>query len=1085
MKKLLFEYFYLLWKKDRRLFSPKPLIISTLTCFLFLAPFFAGAQKGTLPVKGKVSNENGEPLQGASVTIKHGRKGAATDGSGNFSLTVNAGDTLVVSSLGYSPYEYVVKDRGDVVVVLHVSATGGTLGDVVVVGYGTQKKAKLIGAVATVNSAELVVTKNENVANMLTGKIPGLRMTQRTSEPGAYENSFDIRGYGGAPLIVIDGVPRGGFERMDPNEIESISVLKDASAAIYGVNGANGVVLITTKKGTSKDGKFDITYSVNRGWQQFLGMPEGVGPVDYMMLTNEKTKRDFGNNFLGNAPPTYTYNNIEPWIQGKYVGANWIDAAFYNVSPQVQHNINIAGGNDKISAFINLGYMEQSGLLKSSSLDYKRWNLRSNVNVKITNNLRAQVLLSAVSDEKNQPYQDLWTIFKYAWNQVPINQIYANNNPEYLNVMPDNVNPLAVIDDSKVGFKKYTEKNLQAQASLEYDVPGVPGLKAKGLYNYGYVVDDNSAYAKIYNLFAFNADDSSYKASPVSPTGLATPTLNRAYGNSVSTLTQLSLNYSHSFAGVHNVAALFVYEESHFKSDNIFAQRYMPIPVDYLFGGVTGTGEQGNTNPNGVAELATRSFIGRVNYDYKARYIAEFSFRRDGSNRFQPGANQWGFFPAYTAGWRISEEPFFKNHVSASVISNLKIRGSYGILGTSDSRADFQYLSGYTYPTVDLADQKILGYMINGQFVTGTATRGLANANLTWYTAHTSNIGLDFSLFNNKIDGSVDVFRRDLDGLLAHRTSQLPGTVGATLPYENLDSRRTQGIEGSLTYKTRLKNRLGILISGNLSYTRTQNLHVTEGPQGNQYLQWRNGQSNRYNNILWGLDYGGQYTSYSQVYNSKVNSGGGNNNVVPGDYYMQDWNGDGVINGDDYHPIAVQDLPLINYGLNISLNYKGFDLAALFAGSSGVWTEYGEQLAEPLMYGRSALSKFLDSWHTVNPDDNVFDPNTQWISGKYPSMGYNYGQITNSTKGIINASYVRLKTLELGYSLPIKWLQKTHIKNCRIYVNSYNLFTITGLDDGVDPEHPGTFPNASFSDALGGYKYPLNRTFNVGGTITF
>jgi hypothetical protein len=278
---------------------------------------------------------------------------------------------------------------------------------------------------------------------------------------------------------------------------------------------------------------------------------------------------------------------------------------------------------------------------------------------------------------------------------------------------------------------------------------------------------------------------------------------------------------------------------------------------------------------------------------------------------------------------------------------------------------------------------------------------------------------------------------------------------------------------------------LGLTVSGNGAFERTKMLTKIQGPQGNQYLQWRNGQSNRYTGMVWGTDYGGQYTSYGQIYDSKINSGGGNQSVLPGDYYMQDWNGDGQINGDDYHPIAVQDLPLINFGLTIGATYKGFDLTALFAGAAGVWTEYGEQLGEPLMYGRSALTKFLDSWHTVNPDDNVYDPNTQWVPGKYPSMGYAYSNIQNSTKGIINASYVRLKTIELGYSLPHRWMDKVRVKNCRVYVNAYNLFTISGLEDGVDPEHPGSFPGASFNDALGGYKYPLNRTFNIGGTLTF
>lgn len=1048
-------------------------------------PFLIWAQN--TQITGRVTDSaTGAPISGASVQLvneKGSNTGTLTSENGTYRIEIlGKATTISFSSVGSLPVTEAVAGRTSI----DVRLVGGdnTLNDVVVVGYGTQKKVTLTGAVAVVDNKELTVTKNENVLNMLTGKIPGLRMVQKTAEPGSYENAFDIRGFGGAPLVVIDGVPRGGIERLDPNEIESISVLKDASAAIYGVNGGNGVILVTTKKGQSKDGKFDINYSVNQSFQQFLGMPDAVGAVDYMMLTNEKAKRDFGTNFITNAPPAFTYDNIMPWVQGERQSADWTGAAFHNISPQVQHNINIAGGTDKINAFVNLGYMKQGGLLKTDDLDYERWNLRSNLNIKITDRLRAQVLVSAVSDEKNQPFQDLWTIFKYAWNQIPTNEIYANNNPEYLNVVPDNINPVAVIDADKVGYKKAMEKNIQAQASLEYDIPGIEGLKLKGMYNYGYIVDDNTAYNKNYNLYAFHADDSTYVPSTVNSANTALPYLNRTYGTSYSTLSQITLDYKHRFSQDHNVAGLLVYEESHFKSDNIYAQRNMPIPIDYLFGGVAGTGEQGNTSPNGVSELATRSIIGRVNYDYKGKYIAEFTFRRDGSNRFKPGDNQWGFFPGYSVGWRISEEPFFKAFMAPDIISNLKLRASYGTMGTSDSRADFQYLSGYTYPTVDPADNKILGYMFDGRFVTGTATRGLANADLTWYTANTMNLGLDFSLLNGKIDGTVDVFRRDLKDLPAHRTVQLPGTAGAKLPYENLDSRRTQGIEGNLNYRTHF-GKLLMNLGANASVTRTRNLHVTEGAQGNQYLQWRNGQTDRFNNIIWGVVYGGQYSSYDQIYNSTVNAGGGNNTVLPGDYYMEDYNDDGVINGDDYHPIAVMDLPLVNFGLTINLSYHGWDLSALFAGAGGVWTEYGEQLGQPLMYGRSALAKFLDSWHTVNPDDNVYDPATQWVAGKYPSMGYDYGKIASSTKGVINASYVRLKTLEIGYSLPHAWLNRIGIKNMRVYVNGYNLLTFTGMDDGVDPEHPGSFPGASFDQALGGYKYPLNRTFNIGGTITF
>ena len=1045
----------------------------------FALPVSLLAQK---TIKGKVTDAQNLPLLGVTVSGGGNTTATATNGSGDFTISVPATTKEIkFTSVGFADVVEKIGNRS--VINVRMTTSDKDLGEVVVVGYGTQRKATLTGSISTLKSSEIVVTKNENTANMLTGKIPGLRMVQRTAEPGGYENSFDIRGYGGTPLIVIDGVIRGtgDFSKMDANEIENISVLKDAAAAVYGVNGANGVILITTKKGGSKDGRFDITYSVNQGWQQFLSMPDAVGPVDYMMLTNEKIKRDFASNFTGNTTPAYTYDDIMPWIKGEKQGAVWTDAAFNTTSPQIQHNLNISGGSDKVNSFISLGYMKQDGLLKSDDLDYQRWNLRSNINVKITKRLRAQVLLSGYQDTKNQPFQPLWNIFKYAWNQIPINQIYANGNPDYLNVMPDNVNPVAVIDADKVGFVKSTQKNIQGQANLEYDIPYVKGLRAKALFNYGYNVADNSAYSKQYNLYAFNAADSSYKASSIVADGRALPSLLRQYYSNISTTSQLSLNYANTFNTVHNVTALFVYEQNHSEGDNFYAQRNEPLPVDYLFGGSAGPGEVGNTYTNGVTNYSSNSIIGRANYDYKGKYLAEYSFRRDGSNQFKPGPNQYGFFPAYSVGWRMSEESFFKKFISPKVISNLKIRASYGKVGTA-AETQFRYLSGYTYPTVDPADNKVLGYVFNGQFVNGAQDLGLPNEDITWYTSTIKNIALDFTAFKGLIDGTFEVYRRNREGILANRTSQLPGTTGASLPPENLDGDKVEGWELSLSHKNRIGD-VGLLVSGNVSYSRQSFTHVTQGANGNEYLQWRNGQTDRYKNIWWGVDYGGQFSSYDQIYNYKVNTGGGNNNVVPGDYYMQDWNEDGVIDDKDKHPIATFDLPLINYGMNISLTYKGFDLTALFAGASGVYTQYGEQLAEPLMYGRSSLTKFLDSWHTVNPDDNVFDPNTHWISGKYPAMGYNYGNINNSTKAVLNASYVRLKTLEVGYTFSPKLLQKGGIKAFRIYFNSYNLITITGLE-GVDPEHPGTTPSGDFNYGLGGYKYPLNRTFNIGASIT-
>lgn len=1050
-----------------------------IICKLLLAcllPMAVLAQQKT--ITGKITHaQTKEPLSGVTVSVVGDSTiSTSTNSEGQYTITVPAGTTrLVFTHITMSPVTVPINGRG--AINLSMEENSRSLDNVIVVGYGTQKKTTLTGSVSMLKGSDLVVTKNENVQNMLTGKIPGLRMIQRTAEPGGYENSFDIRGYGSGPLIVIDGVPRGGFEKIDPNEIESVSVLKDASAAIYGNRAANGVILITTKKGSARNGKFDITYSFNQAWQQFLGMPEGVGPVDYMMLTNEKMKRDFANNFISNQPPAYSYADFQSWLDGTYSGADWIGAAFNTTSPQMQHNLNITGGTEKVNLFFNIGYMKQSGLLKSNDLDYSRWNLRSNVNVKISDRLRAQALISGHMDEKNQPFQDLWTIFKYTWNQIPINQIYANNNQQYLNVMPDNANPVAITDADKVGFRKRTQKNLQAQANLEYDIPGVKGLRARAMFNYGLNIDDNTDYKKAYNLYTYDANSNEYKVSNVN----GPSNLTRSYGTGFQTLSQLSLLYNNSFGHAHNVSAMALLEENHSKNDNIYASRNVQLPVGYLFGAES-VDQIGNTSPGGVTEIAMRSWVGRATYDYKGKYLAEATLRYDGTNKYKPGNGQWGLFPAFLAGWRISEETFFNRLVSPKIITNLKIRASYGEMG-DDNAAAFQYVAGYNYPTVNPNDNSVWGYIFNGVFVNGAETRGLVNENITWTTSTTKNIGLEFGLFNNKLEGVFDVYRRDRTGLPAQRSVVIPGTVGVTVPQENLNSDRTQGWELSLTHRNNIKD-VRIQITGNISYARNFFRNQTQGKAANEYQQWRNGLTNRYKNMWWGKDYGGQFNSYQQIYGYHVNTGGGNNNVVPGDYYLQDWNEDGVIDGNDDHPIAIQDLPLVNYGLVLSASYKGFDLSAVFAGATGFWVQYAEQYAEPLMYGRSALTQFLDSWHTVNPDDNVFDPNTQWVAGKYPAMGFNYGTIENTTKAVQDASFLRCKSMEIGYSLPGALIGKLGIKNGRVYVNSYNLFTLTKLKNS-DPEHPGKIPNAGFEYGLGGYKYPLNRTFNVGASITF
>ncbi|SEW55161.1 TonB-dependent receptor [Chitinophaga arvensicola] len=1039
------------------------------------------ARNGALPpapavqgitVTGIVRDTTGVPLERVNVQVKGTTTGITTDAKGRFSLHVpNKQATLQFSYLGYLPQEIVAGDRTALDVRLHVQIN--SLTDVVVVGYGqTQTRNRLTGAVSFISSEEIVTTKNENVINMLTGKLPGMRILQKSSEPGAYDNVFDIRGMG-SPLVVIDGVPRSGgdLSRMDPNEIDNISVLKDATAAIYGVRAANGVILVTSKKGSSaQSGKFDITYAVNQSWQQFLNAPHGVNATEYMMLKNEQTKRDFGKNFFIMRPPAFAAADMELYRNGTLKSSDWVGATMRDFAPETQHTLSFNGGSERINYFFNLGYFKQDGMFKSGDMNYDRFNFRSNINAKITDRLRVALLTSGYMDTKNQPGgRGVWEMFKYTWNQLPTDQIYANNNPAYPHVITDNANPVVITNSDIVGYQSYKNKNFQGQLALDYDVPGIRGLTARGMYNYGFNIGDNTMVNKAFKLYTYDPQNDTYKVTPV-----ASPsTVNRSYWNNTSTLFQLSLNYNRRIHEVHNITALLLYEESNSKVDNFSAQREFSLGIPYLFAGDLNN-QQGNMDGNGLGQIVTKGIVGRVGYDYKGKYIVDISFRQDGSSKFV-NSHQWGFFPAAAVGWRLSEEQFIQHLISPHILGNLKLRASYGKTG-DDAATAFQSFPGYDYPRD--------GYIMGGTFVNGLGSRGIVNPDLTWSTAKTLNAGLDAELYRGLLGLSVDYFVRNRDGLPDTRTTSLPGTVGARLPQENLRSDRTRGMEVALTHRNHI-GELAYHVSANIASTRTILVHREETRAGNSYENWKNSQQNRYTNIWWGREYAGQFTSYDQIYNHSVNTGGGNQNVVPGDYYYKDLNHDGVVDNKDEVPIATRDIPMVNYGVAVGAAWRGIDFNILLQGATQFYVQYAEQMASPLMYEQSALVQFLDRWHTADPNADVFDPNTKWIPGYYPSMG---SPDATGTKAVQNASYLRIKTLEIGYSFPKKWLKKAGISNARMYVNSYNLGTFTALKNS-DPEHPGEVQDPKNGDqwnySQGGYKYPMNRTYSIGASVTF
>jgi TonB-linked SusC/RagA family outer membrane protein len=1020
-------------------------------------------------ITGTVVDETGGVIIGASVIATGRSIGTVTDLDGKFLLEVAPKTTLTISYLGYSTRKIEVNEKDNYEIVLQEDVQN--LDEVVVVGYGTQKKGSITGSIVAVNSKELGITKNQNAQNMLTGKAPGVRVIQKTSEPGEFNNQFDIRGFG-TPLIVIDGVPRGqdAFARLSPEEIENISILKDASAAVYGVRAANGVVLITTKKGEA--GKTKIGYSMFYGIQTPADLLKPVGAVDRMILFNTTTMRN-----LTNPQLTYTDEQIDEYRNGTLQSSDWYDAVLTNTAAQQQHNINFNGGSEKVDYFVNFGYSQQDGFFRSGDLNYERYNLRSNINAKLHKRLKVSLNINGIMDNKNRPLTSSFEVYGYLWRSIPNDLIYANNDPGYLKRSGNVPNVLGITDADRSGFVKNDRKMFQSNASFVYDVPYLTGLSVKGLYGYDMTLTDNTTFKKEYNEYEYDAATEIYTAYKMnSPTDLS-----RSYGLGQTHLWQLSLNYDRTFNKVHNVSALLLYEESRSTGDNLQAYRQFDIPIPYLYAGNT-LNQVGTANAGGITDYVSKGIVGRLNYDYAGKYLAEFSFRRDGSSKFAP-AKQWGFFPGGSLGWRLSEESFIKENIP--FLQNLKLRGSYGIMG-DDGALDYQWVTGYDYPRI-VSNNRLgndgypAGYMYDGVLINALGFRVAPNPDITWYTSETANIGIDADMWNGLLGFSFDVFQRNREGLLADRLISLPGTFGSLMPQENLNSDRTKGFEIELKHRNKI-NDFSYSVTGNLAMTRTMTRYSERTPSGNSYDNWRNNTNNRYNDIWFGLGAAGRYESYEQIATSPINVG---LDVLPGDYIYEDWNGDGVIDDNDKHPIGTisnagaaelrdkRNYPLMNFGMTLSAQYKGFDLSLLLQGSAMSNVAYGEQLATPLMWGGNAVEMLLDRWRAVDPYRDPYDPNNEWIAGRYPYGGK--APDANSGFGIQNGAYLRLKTIELGYNLPKNWIGKIDLSTVRVYVNAYNLFTITGVE-GMDPERP---------TELYGQMYPLNRTVNFGLNVEF
>jgi len=997
-------------------------------------------------VRGRVIDESGGALPGASVRVKNNLNiGTSTNGEGKFFLRIEEGAVLQISYAGYVSQD--IEANGEKEIIVKLQPLNTELQEVVVVGYGSQKKASITGSVASIQAKELVKVKAPNVTHMLAGRLPGLRAVQRTSSPGEDNASVDIRGYG-SMLVIVDGVQRS-YAQLDPNDIESISILKDAAAAVYGFKGSNGVLIVTTKKGIKAAPKLE--YTGFYGLQEVTRYPDLMNAFEYAALYNEATINV--NPWNGVAP--YTTEQLESYRNGS-IGTNWWDEMVRKISPQSQHNLSVTGGTDKVTYYTSVGYMDQGGILKSGDWNFKRYNVRSNINVEVAKGLTADFKLAGRFDTRERPDQ-ADELFARAQQAVPTFPIYANNNPDYWQVLGNLPNPIHTSYIDYNGYEDRIRREFNSSLTLNWKLPWVEGLQASALMAYDFRNSEWKSWRKDLTEYNYNTSADQYV-----PTAMRSKSWLDSKVNTYNRPNyQYSLNYNHTFASKHNVSGMLLYEMFNDRTTEVSGTKEFTLGLipDLNYGD-----KENQTNSGFATETANAGLVGRFNYAYDSRYLMELTFRYDGSYKFR-NDSRWGFFPGISAGWRISEEPFFKK--LTTVMDNLKIRGSYAKVGDEGDFSAFQYLDGYNFSG---------SYVMGDQGLSlGLVSRGMANPWLTWYESKIMNFGFEASFMKGLLSTEFDWFRRNRSGLPATRQGVLPTTFGESMPQENLNSDTNTGFELSIGHRHNI-GKLQYNVSANFSTTRISNSYIERAASNNMYDNWRNNSNERYKDIRWGREVIGQFTSYEDILNSAIQDNNGNKSLLPGDLKFQDFNGDGVIDNSDIQPLGHGSTPRMYYGLNLGANYMGFDLTVFLQGAAGHDIYISGDVLDPFIQQGlgNGFAIMTDRWHREDPTD----PYSTWIPGTMPAArttGLADNRSDNSWS-LHTADYLRLKTLELGYTTPA--IRTLGVSKIRVYANCNNLLTFTkrdGLMEYVDPE----------SDQSRLRYYPQMKTFNFGVNITF
>lgn len=1033
-----------------------------LYVFMWLLPLLTYAQT---KITGQVINKDKEPIVGASVLVE-GMSNliTSTDYDGRFQLNDGKG-FLLITYVGYKTQRVAIGNETKFFITLETSDQ--SLEEVVVVGYGTQSKRNITGAVSNIKSEDIVRSSSTTAAGALAGKVQGISVRGKDARPGRGA-ALEIRNMGN-PLYVIDGIAYGGqtgtdwvgtqngsgadiFNALNLEDIESISILKDAAAAVYGFRASGGVVLITTKKG-NKGEKAKININGYQGWQNLTRFPDLANAAQYTRGLVEAAQNE------GKDPnAVYTPDELAKWQMGTdpgYKSYDYYDMIIRKNIPQRNISANVTGGSDKSNYFLSIGHLTQDAMIKD--FNYKRTNLQANMEARVLEGLTVGTQISG----RHEGTQDVglpggdgyFSSILAMFKNRPTVSPYVNDNPDYPTHTNDFAYNPAVFDRDIAGYKdnRYLAGNVNLFASYKTKF----GLSAKGTVSYNYTNNKFDGFQYTYDVYRF--EDNEYKATGGSRSGWRYDT-NR---DIVSRFAQFLVDYNKQI-GDHAFSGTLGYERSDWERTMKTlganpSNNYIPL---------LRLSELNELGDNWDYQ-ARAGYIGRLNYNYKGKYLLELLGRYDGSYLYYKD-RRWGFFPGASLGWRISDENFFKP--LKGVVNDLKIRASIGQTGLEEGVGMHGYLAGYNWASGDA--------VLDGNYVPGLQPRGLPVRKLSWVKNTNYNIGVDVGMLDNKLTMTADAFKIIRTGFPGKKYDVLlPVEIGYDLPNENLGKNGYYGAEGIITYTDKI-GELNYVVSANLTYSRFKNLESYKPRFSNSWNEYRSSAEDRWGGVWWGYQVVGRFQSEDEIRNHPINNDGANNRTqLPGDFIYKDVNGDGVINGMDERPIGYPTgwAPIMSFGGRIGLNWKGIDMNVDFSGGA-VQSWFQDYELRNAFHGGGNSPAYLleDRWHRADP----YDSNSEWIAGYYPALrnGNSGPNSRNSDFWLTNVRYLRIRNLELGYNFSTGLVKKIKAEKIRIYANGSNLFSFDNVKKfQIDPE----------IEAAAAVVYPQQRVFMVGFNVTF